>query len=81
MFVRSFVGGALAPKAGEEGVYELTLRRGLGSTISFSDRPERVVGTVPTGTFLGGLGFTPGNPPNAALVADTGGGNEEILVV
>lgn len=81
MFVQSFVGGALVPKAGQAGVYELTLRRGLGSTVYFSDRPERIVGTVPTGTFLDGLGFTPGNPPNAALVADAGGGNEEILVV
>ncbi len=28
-----------------------------------------------------GLGFTPANPPNAALVAATPGGGEEILVV
>ena len=45
-----------------------------GETLYFSDRPERIVGMVSTARFLGegrtdeGLGFTPANPPNAALV-------------
>ena len=81
MFVQSFASGRLAPKAGEDARYELTLAQGLGQTLFFSDRPERIVGTVPTQRFLDGLGFTPANPPNAALVADLGGGDEEILVV
>ena len=81
MFVQSFASGRLAPKAGEDGLYELTLAEGLGQTLYFSDRPERIVGSVPTQRFLDGLGFTPANPPNAALVADVGGGDEEILVV
>jgi hypothetical protein len=89
MFVQSFEQGQLEPKQSGGGAtptagtaeYQLTLSQGLGQTIFFSDRPERVVGTVPTPRFLDALGFTPENPPNAALVASTGGENEEILVV
>lgn len=61
--------------------FVLTLSQGLGQTLYFSDRPDRIVGTVPTADFLEGLGFSPVNPPNAALVADVGNGDEEILVV
>ncbi len=39
-----------------------------GQTIYFSDRPERIVGAVPTADFLKGLGVLPDKPPNAALV-------------
>lgn len=61
--------------------YLLTLRDGLGQTLFFSDRPDRIVGTVPTEGFIEGLGFSPINPPNAALVADLGNGDEEVLIV
>lgn len=88
LFVQSFEGGALTPKAetGTPGpdsgaAYTLTLSRGLGQTLFFSNRPERIVGAVPTPRFLDALGFSPDNPPNAALVADLGNGDEEILVV
>ena len=36
-------------------------------TIAFSDRPERVVGQEPMQKSLDGLGFSPENPPNAAI--------------
>ncbi len=89
LFVQSFRSGSLVPKgaagvapaAGGEASYTLTLSEGLGQTVFFSDRPERIVGTVPTPDFLATLGFDADNPPNAALVAQTGDGNEEILIV
>lgn len=81
LFVQSFASGSLTPKAGEEGVYVLELEQGGGQTIYFSDRPERIVGMVPMQQFLDGLGFTPESPPNAALVAETEQGGEEIIVV
>jgi hypothetical protein len=59
LFVQTFASGSLLPKEGEEGTFILTLNGGYGRTIGFSDRPERIVGSVPTQQFLDGLGFTP----------------------
>ena len=82
LFVQPFDGGTWAPKDGEDGVYTLTLTGAAANTIYFSDRPERIVGLSPTQTFLDGLGFTPENPPNAALVAPREDGEgQEILVI
>ena len=81
LFVQPFDGGTWAPKAGEEGTYTLTLTGAAAQTTYFSDRPERIVGLSPTQAFLDGLGFTPENPPNAALVAQTEAGETEILVI
>jgi hypothetical protein len=80
LFVQTFQAGSWAPKPGDEGTYLLTLSGRAAQTVYFSDRPERIVGTVPTLRFLEALGFTPANPPNAALVAETDAG-EDILVV
>ncbi len=81
LFVQSFRSGSIAPKAGEDGIYTLTLEQGLGQTIYFSDRPERLVGADPTAGFLAGLGFSPENPPNAALVIEPAPGETEIAVL
>ncbi len=82
LFVQPFDGGAWAPKPGEEGTYTLTLTGAAAQTAYFSDRPERIVGLAPTQTFLDGLGFTPENPPNAALVATPEGSDaQDILVI
>jgi hypothetical protein len=81
LFVQSFEAGTLLPKPESTGEYVLELKHGLGQTLYFSDRPERIVGAVPTQRFLNALGFSPTDPPNAALVADLGDGNEEIFVV
>src|SRR5829696_1762143 len=81
LFVQSFAGGSIAPKAGEEGAYTVTLEHGLGQTLYFADRPSRDVGAVPTEHFLAGLGFPADNPPNAAIVVDDGDGGTEIAVV
>ena len=80
LFVQTFAGGTLVPKPGEDGVFVLTLTGGADQTVYFSDRPERIVGTVPMAQFLDTLGFTPDNPPNAAVVAQTAAG-EDIAVV
>ena len=82
LFVQHFAGGTWVPKAGEDGVYTLTLAGAAAQTVYFSDRPERIFGLWPTQEFLDGLGFTPANPPNAALVArPDGGDDQETLVI
>ncbi len=74
----------------------LTADHLAGQTVYFSDRPERIVGMLPTERFLGtgagsngatpgaGLGFTPADPPNAALVFAGAEGDEgpgDVMVV
>jgi hypothetical protein len=81
LFVQTFASGSLAPSDDEAGLYTLVLEQSPGHTLYFSDRPERIVGTVPMEQFLDGLGFTPANPPNAALVAEREDGGEEIIVL
>lgn len=96
MFVQSFGAGELAPKAGEEDLLTLTVDHLAGQTVYFSDRPERIVGMVATERLLGrgddsgtatpaaGLGFSPADPPNAALVfagADGSDDHGEVIVV
>jgi hypothetical protein len=81
LFVQSFDGGSLMPKPGEEGTFVLSLNGEHGHTIAFSDRPERIVASVPTQSFLDGLGFTPDNPPNAALVIEPAPGETDIIVL
>jgi hypothetical protein len=81
LFVQTFERGSLAPKDGEEGIFVLTLHGANGRTIGFSDRPERIVGSVPTQTFLDGLGFSPVDPPNAALVFEPSPGETDIVVL
>jgi hypothetical protein len=80
LFVQSFQSGTLAPKPGEAGVYTLTLEGATTHTVYFSDRPARRVGLVPTAALLEQLGFTPADPPNAALVAQTEAGEEVVVV-
>jgi hypothetical protein len=81
LFVQTFAGGTWAPKPDADGVYLLTLTGHAAQTVYFSDRPERLVGTIPTRDFLDRLGFTPADPPNAAVVAQTSDGGEDVLVV
>jgi hypothetical protein len=80
LFVQVANGGAWGPHPDNPELFILTLDNPAEQTIYFSDRPERIVGTVSTPVFLENLGFTPGDPPNAALVAQ-GAEGEAVLVV
>jgi hypothetical protein len=81
LFVQLFAQGSWEPKPDEAGIWILTLSGTSGQTLYFSDRPERIVGTVPSQQFLDALGFTPANPPNAALVVTTPEGARDVLVI
>ena len=81
LFLQSFQSGSIDPKAGAPGTWTLTLEHGLGQTVFFSDRPERIVGATPTDAFLTGFGFAPDNPPNAALLFKNENGEEDISVI
>lgn len=80
LFLQSFESANIVPKEGVADTYTLTLEHGLGQTVFFSDRPERIVGAAPTPQFLDGLGFYDDNPPNAALLV-SGGGHTDIIVL
>jgi hypothetical protein len=79
LFVQAFQSGSVVPKDGEEGRYILTLEQGLGHTVYFSDRPDRIVGSLLTPQFLAQLGFDV--PPNATLVVETATGQTEVVVL
>jgi hypothetical protein len=81
LFVQTFAAGTWAPKAGEADVFELTLTGHAAQTVWFSDRPERLVGALPTAELLAGPLLDPADPPNAALVVQTAEGEEDVLVV
>lgn len=81
LFVQLAESGTWAPKPDADGVYLLTLSAPSAQTLYFSDRPARIFGTVPTGEFLDALGFTPAEPPNAAVVVQTPAGTRDVLVV
>ncbi len=80
LFVQSFQSGTLTPNDNDDR-HTLTLEQGLGQTIYFGDRPSRDVGVTPTEQFLEGLGFTDDNPPNAALIVETGDGETDLAVL
>jgi hypothetical protein len=80
LFVQTAAAGTWAPKPNEPDTFLLTLTGASAQTIYFSDRPARVVGSLPTATVLASLGFTPADPPNAAIVAQAAAG-EDVLVV
>jgi hypothetical protein len=80
LFVQTFRAGTLTPHPDAPGTFTLSLEGGVGQTVYFSDRPARRFGLVPTAVLLEQLGFTPADPPNAALVAQTADG-EDILVL
>jgi hypothetical protein len=81
LFVQSFESGSIAAKDADGSAHVLTVRHGLGQTLAFSDRPGRIVDVVPTSRFLDGLGFSPDNPPNAALVVHAADGGIEVAVL
>ncbi len=81
LFVQSFQAGSIAAVEGADGRYSLSLEGGLGQTIFFSDRPDRIVGAEPTADFINTLGFPEDDPPNAALVIKNDAGETNIAVI
>jgi hypothetical protein len=87
LFVQTFGAGSLAPVDDTSDQLVLTADHLAGQTLFFSDRPARVVGMMPTERFFGpadagGLGFTPADPPNAALVvAGEGDAPAQIVLI
>ena len=80
MFVQSAHSGSFVPAEGEMN-YTLALEGVSAQTIAFSDRPERAVDQVPMQKFLDGLGFSPENPPNAAIEILVGNESEDVIVM
>ncbi len=81
LFVQLADSGTWSASPDNPDEFILTLFGVPGESIFFSDRPERIVGAVPTAQLLEGLGFTPFNPPNAAVVVRTPEGERDVLVV
>jgi hypothetical protein len=63
------------------GGYRVTLSGGFGQTIAFRDRPARDVAAIPQDRFFDSVAFPDGNPPNAALLTDRGGGQPDLAIV
>lgn len=80
LFAQPFDSGTWSPNPGEPGTYLLTLKGDVGQTVYFSDRPERIFGLAPTQQFLDGLGFSPTNPPNAAIIAEAHGDEDQLII-
>ena len=74
LFVQTFATGTFTED------FTLTLEQGSGQTIYFSDRPDRLVGSIADATFLDGRAFDPTDPPNAAVVAQAANGEDILLV-
>ena len=81
LYVQLAEGGAWTQSEDDPEIYELALYGIASQTAYFSDRPERIVGTMETVNFLEMLGFTPVNPPNAAAVVRTPEGERDVLVI
>lgn len=81
LFAQMADAGAWIPSPDEDDVFLLTLA-GIGNqTMFFSDRPQRIVGTVPTERLFDVLQFTPQNAPNAAIVTHDATGARDVLMV
>ena len=77
LFIQTFASSSLAPDPADPDLLILTLETGTGHTLYFSDRPNRVAGTIPTERFIQVFSQeTAGDPANAALVAQRDPGIE-----
>jgi len=82
MFVQTFGRSTLTPSAGAPSTLTLTLEQGTGETLFFSDRPERIVGSVGTEWFIERFRQeTAQDPANAALVVRVSETEEIVHVV
>jgi len=70
LFIQTFASSSLAPDPDDPDLLTLTMQMGTGHTLYFSDRPNRVAGTIPTERFIEVFSEeTASDPANAALVA------------
>lgn len=69
------------PTTATHGTHVLSLQGHTGETIAFSDRPQRNFGEVKTSQFFKSMGFTPFDPPNAALVTDVSGHPDTVVLL
>ena len=81
IYVQLADGGTWTAKEGEPGVYLLSLFDPGEQTLSFTMAPDRFVTTIATEDLLETLGFTPENPPNAAVEVTLPNGERDVLVV
>lgn len=81
VYVQLADSGTWFPKPDDPDVYLLTLIDPGEQTLSFTMAPDRFVATMPTEELLETLGFTPENPPNAAVEVTTPDGERDVLVV
>jgi hypothetical protein len=81
IYVQLADSGTWTVKSDDPGVYLLTLFDPGEQTLSFTMAPDRFVATIPTQDLLDSLGFTPENPPNAAVEVTTPTGARDVLVV
>ncbi len=82
LFVQSAAATALTPTEGAEGdaIFTLVMQGSSAQTIYFADHPNRNVGVMPTVDAIADFTSDAGNPVNAALVAETADGSQEIIV-
>jgi hypothetical protein len=81
IYVQLAESGTWTPKPDEEGVFQLALYGTGEQTLYFATGSDRIAGVMPTDQFLDELGFTPANPPNAAVEVWTADGERDVLVV
>lgn len=81
LYVQTFGGGTLAPLDNDPDRYLLTLTEAPPMTVVFADRPSRETDLLPTERLPEVLAFSEDNPPNAALVSRTEGGEVIVLVI
>jgi hypothetical protein len=83
LFVQTATSSTLTPlDGGDNGAtHELVMSGGPDQAVYFADRPNRQAGTVSIADAVPALTADSDSRTNAALVAQTSGGSEEIVVV
>ncbi len=81
LFVQNAGATTLAPGDGD--IHTLTMNDVGMQTLYFANRPARMAGTMPTGTFVAAFPVAfADDPPNAALIGHpTAGGDQEEAVI
>ena len=81
LFVQTFSTATILANSADASAFSIRLEDGTGQTAYFSDRPERLAGTITDEQFLDGRAFDPADPPNAAIVTVVGDASEAVLIV